>query len=908
MRTCASCGRENPDEADFCSCGEYLRWEPTGFVKAVATPADVSAPAGAPGGTSPAAPAPPPPPQTIDPNVTLAGEALQPPPATDQRSWGAPAGPQGIGAGVQAQPGTPGSGDAPPGAAALTLRLPGDDSASPGPVAINVEPGMRVTITGTIRNQSDVVDNFDMWIRGLPEGWWTISPATAYLVPYGAGGTYEQEIQIHIHPPRAPEAQARPWAYEVVAESRAYGGEVVSAPASATIGPYFDVATELKPERASGRMKARYRLIVRNKANARTDVNLSAEDTDAECQFRFAEPQITLEPGNALECPFTVFPPRQIWLGRPTERRFNVLAEPVGVETPPMPPRMAVYRQKAWLPWWLAIVAPLAIILGILIYTLLPKPVAIPKLAGLKIFAAQQLLNKDGFVLSPKTQAVPATAKDPAGTVAASSPPAGASAKKGTVVTLQVYSAATAGGGQVAVPSLTGDSPGIADQALRAVSLALGAVSPQPLNPNGKISSQIPIAGTKVAAGTAIAVFLATGNAAGAGGAGGAAATKAAAAAAAAGAAGGAAGAAALNAAAAQAGTGSIVIPALTGDAQTAAGKLAQLGLQPKPLKTVANVPVNAVAGTVPAAGQKVAKGAVVDLLISTGAPELSYDNGQTITVVNPLTGKVSGLVPPGTGPQVEASWSPDGTHVIYSQNGQLVIDRPNVKSAAPFELTQPQSGVVNVNPAFAPTLKSLVIAYVQRSATDAKLCFATIGRFALNPSCTGAAGWDLGGEVDWAPDGQTVLVFGTRNKGANFGILAFHSNVAYSTQASDWGQGALQTDASTPGTGVFEAQLSPNGKQMALVAGSVSSGFGLYIVQAGQFSFTPQQALPGIQACQVAWRDDGQQLAVMQPHGLCGPNAIGTIVAVDPKNPNSPKILATQGAHPAWQPVPTGN
>ena len=39
MRICRSCGRENPDDADFCVCGEYLRWEPTNHVRAVAAPA-----------------------------------------------------------------------------------------------------------------------------------------------------------------------------------------------------------------------------------------------------------------------------------------------------------------------------------------------------------------------------------------------------------------------------------------------------------------------------------------------------------------------------------------------------------------------------------------------------------------------------------------------------------------------------------------------------------------------------------------------------------------------------------------------------------------------------------------------------------------------------------------------------
>ena len=175
-----------------------------------------------------------------------------------------------------------------------------------------------------------MVDNFDLSVRGLPDGWWTIAPATAYLVPYGSGGTYEQEVQIHLHPPRTPQAQARPWSFEVVAVSRAFGGEVAAAAATVTIGAYTELGTELRPERGSGRLKARYVLTVHNKANARTEVDLDAADTDGECTFRFAEPRIALEPGNGMECPFTVFPPKQKWIGRHVDRQFQLTATPVG--------------------------------------------------------------------------------------------------------------------------------------------------------------------------------------------------------------------------------------------------------------------------------------------------------------------------------------------------------------------------------------------------------------------------------------------------------------------------------------------------------------------------------------------------------------------------------------------------
>jgi beta-lactam-binding protein with PASTA domain len=885
MRTCHSCGRENADETDFCECGEYLRWEPTNYMPAVAAPAR-SASVPVSDDRVPASDNRAPAPQELDPNITLAADAARP----AGSDW----------AGTSNAPraaGSHGSVQAPPGAAALMLRLPGDDGAAQGIVSVSVEPGARATILGLIRNQSDVVDNFDLSVRGLPEGWWTIAPATAYLVPYGTSGTYEQEIQIHIHPPRSPEAQARPWSFEVVAVSRTYGGEVAAAPASVTIGPYFDIATELRPERASGRLKARYRLTVRNKANARTEVAISAEDTDAECRFRFAEPSVALEPGNAIECPFTVVPPKQIWIGRTLERRFQVTATPIGVELP-QPPRIAAYRQRAWLPWWLLIVAPVVAALAVLAIKLLPKETVVPNLKGQpSAFAAQKLLNKLGLQLAPKTTSV-IDASKPAGSIADQSPAAGNKAKKGSIVTVAVYT----GTGQVKVPSIVGDTPGLADQALRASGLALGAVSPQPLNPNGKISAQLPLAGTAVAGGTSVAVFLAQVSAAGSNAAK-AGAVVGAGAAAAAGAAAGAATPASVAAVAAQAGKGPITIPALQGDSTAAAGQLSQLGLMPSPVKRLATVPVGQVAGTIPAAGAKVAKGAQVDLLISSGSPQLSYDDGQAVHVIDPTTLKPSGQVPAGAGPEVEASWSPDGTHIVYSQNGQLVLLQPNVKGAQPFQLTQPQSGVTDENPSFAPTLKALTIAFVQRSSTGAKLCFATIGHFALNADCTDAPGWDLGGQVDWSPDGSTILVLGTRNKGANFGLLAFTSNVPFSTQASGWGHGTMETNTSVALQGVFAGAFSPDGKHMALVSNEAGDDYHLYIVKAGNFNLTPAQELP-VRACQISWRSDSQELAVMQPNGPCEPLATGAIIGVDLSNPRTSTTLATNGAHPAWQPV----
>jgi beta-lactam-binding protein with PASTA domain len=922
LRICRSCGRENPDDSDFCSCGEYLRWEPTNYMPAVTTPpADGAADSGA----------------AAEPGSAGAGSANG---STAREAAGASAGGSGAaGAGASAgappagrsplgtpevdpnitlgpgfgvphrTPGAagPGAGEPPPGAAMLSLRLPGEDGASDEEVTVTVAPGQRVTILGKIRNQSDVVDNFDLSVRGLPDGWSTVSPPTAYLVPYGSGGTYDQEIQVHIHPPRTPEAQARAWSVEVVAASRAFGGEATAAPASVTITPYTEVATELRPERASGRLKARYKLTVHNKANARAELDLAAEDTDGECRFRFADPRVALEPGNGIECPFTAFPPKQKWIGRAVDRQFQVTATSVGQDGPP-PMKMATFRQKAWLPWWMSIVAPLVVALVAVIILLMPKQTVVPNLKGQKsVFVAQQLLNKLGLKLAPQTVPVADPSKPP-GSIADQIPAAGAKAKQGTLVTVKVFT----GTGKVKVPPVTGMPPGLAQQTLLNAHLALGTISPQPLNPTAKITSQLPLPNTVVAVGSSVNVFnplpvAAAGKGkgkgklvAGATVAGVAAAATAAAAAAKS----GAASPAATTAVAAQAGKGPILIPKVSTDANTAATALNNLGLVPKPITQLSTAPQGQVAGTIPAAGAKVSKGANVDLIISSGSPQLAYDNGSSVSIVNPISEKPTAQLPAGVGIQVEPAWNADGSQMVYSQNGQLILFAPNQKGSKPFQLTTPPPGTVDLNPAFAPESKSIVVAYIQRvNGAAHQLCFAVYGKFAPTNTCTNSPTFDLGGQVNWSPDGSTILVFGSRINGSHFGLLAFSSSVPNSGQASNWGQPTLETDASVANQGIFAGAFSPDGKKLALVAGTDANGYDLYIVKPNDFSPTPAQDLH-VTACQISWRSDSQELAVMQPNGLCKPTATGKVVGIDLSDPRNSTTLAPLGAHPAWQPV----
>ena len=338
-----------------------------------------------------------------------------------------------------------------PDPAAITLRLPEGEQVRLGEtLAMGAEPGGRARVLALVRNQSGIVDNYELSVRGLPDDWWSVFPNTVYLTPFGTSGTYEQEVEIHLHPPRTPEAEARIWELQVVAESKAYNKQAAAAPLRLGIQPFEELKTKLEPERASGRRKASYEVAIKNTANAPVTVALDHEDPDNALKVSFDPPTLEVPAGQTQTSQMVVRPPRQKWIGRPEEKRLSVhtrtgeeaLAVKEAAEAPaepeqelaglddeesestaqkagglfkkfggvgpsanvgargvqvagpraprapsipnknielsqlkvpgggtpapniPLQPNQVVFRQKAWLPWWIMMLLPLLILLA----------------------------------------------------------------------------------------------------------------------------------------------------------------------------------------------------------------------------------------------------------------------------------------------------------------------------------------------------------------------------------------------------------------------------------------------------------------------------------------------------------------------------------------------------------------
>ena len=147
-----------------------------------------------------------------------------------------------------------------------------------------------------------------------------------------------------------------------MARSKAHERDVASAPAMLVIQPYRSYQVEINPERQRGRSRRTYQVVARNTSNAPVEIDLVPGDPENACRFRCNPEKLLVPPGAEARAEVEVRPRRQIWIGRPADRRFELRAQPADLrpgEQPPVPPRQGVFVQQPWIPWWVMPIIPL---------------------------------------------------------------------------------------------------------------------------------------------------------------------------------------------------------------------------------------------------------------------------------------------------------------------------------------------------------------------------------------------------------------------------------------------------------------------------------------------------------------------------------------------------------------------
>ncbi len=637
---------------------------------------------------------------------------------------------------------------------------------------------------------------------------------------------------------------------------------------SAFRAPLLDL--DVAPSLQAGR-RARYTAVIVNRGGQEVQAKLSITPADPGLRAVVSPSSLVLGPGQAAHA-LVQLRPRcpQLWRrDRERSARIRVHAPDGSVAAA----RQVIFVQQRALPLW---VAPLVLALlaaAAFAGTRIPEQVTVPGVEGARdVATAEQVLRQAGLRLDPRLRSRTTAGVTP-GTILDQIPEPGSRARGGDRVSLLVAVSAT----RTVTPALDGRSPARAAAILRGAGLVAGPVLPEGSPPSSVVKSQLPAAGSRVPAGTAVTTFVSPGPKGGAAAGGGALASVH------------------------PAGGGEpATVPPIDGrDVAAYTRAVAAAGLVPHVERTVDPRPAGTLAAVRPPPGRHLATGDAVRILVAAGVPQLAYDSGEVLRVFDPRAGRTVKEASPPAGKAVEPSWSPDGRRLLYRVGRRLLLVSARLADRGRVVY---EGKTKYASATFAPAPADGVVALVRRTGDDGDLCLGRIGERALRPRCVADTRWDLGRQISWRRGGHELLVFGVlRGDPGHFGILRYRSSRAFSADPHNW-RGELVTDTSVLGRGAISAAYSPSGDDVAIVANFGLKRFQVFVTGAGALRDFDAPALP-VRGCEVAWRPDGRELAVVQSDDQCG-RPVGQIVRLDPARPRVTTTVSSGGRHPGYQPL----
>ncbi|MFG2511635.1 hydrolytic protein [Streptomyces sp. NPDC048584] len=185
--------------------------------------------------------------------------------------------------------------------------------------AVTVTPGDIATTTLTVRNDSDIVEAYDLKVVGDCAAWTTVEPARVSLYP----GTSET-VTLRLEPPRSPEIRAGEMPLGVRVLPNEHPDAVRVLETTVHVGEFHELRTELSPRRRRGWLRGRYLLAVRNQGNTPVRVRFTPGQAGEELAFAFDPAQPKLEPGESAEVRLRVRTAKPVWFGNPVVWPFTM--------------------------------------------------------------------------------------------------------------------------------------------------------------------------------------------------------------------------------------------------------------------------------------------------------------------------------------------------------------------------------------------------------------------------------------------------------------------------------------------------------------------------------------------------------------------------------------------------------
>lgn len=182
--------------------------------------------------------------------------------------------------------------------------------------ALTVTPGEKTSTVVTLRNNGKLDDYCQVRVDGIPEEWVSISPSATTLSP-----GHEQDVELIIQPPRAPQSRAGRHTLAVQIMSQYNTKYVDEVKKVLAIAPYSQFSRSLWPkEIATGQT---IQVTADNQGNAPETVTIRPK-TDRGLSFNPDQERLKIAPGESGAAEFRVSTRRQLWIASDLNQTYSI--------------------------------------------------------------------------------------------------------------------------------------------------------------------------------------------------------------------------------------------------------------------------------------------------------------------------------------------------------------------------------------------------------------------------------------------------------------------------------------------------------------------------------------------------------------------------------------------------------